>query len=178
MRRILATVSIVMLALLLPRSSFAAALCGAAGAAPTSNVSYGGLVSTHKAICLCDGAANCAPTGGPLTSFDYDLTSMGLLGTGSVFSLGNRLTTSPDLVIFERNLVAGCAGNLTASFLTGPDADTLHTLGVTSAIDVTTTRLVVDLQRAPLDRFLNVALTNTAGCADSEIIMLYEEVER
>ncbi|MGH7409439.1 MAG: hypothetical protein ACREJ6_00015 [Candidatus Methylomirabilis sp.] len=135
-------------------------------------------MGTDRAICLCNGAVDCDPSGVSADNFDYDLKSMGLLGTGAILSLGNRLTTSPDLVIFERNLVTGCSENLTASFTTGPDADTLHTLGTTSAIDSTTTRLVVDLQRAPLDRFLHVALTNTADCTDSEILMLYGEVER
>ena len=91
---------------------------------------------------------------------------------------GTSLTRSPDLAIFERNLATACTGDFTATFATGPDPDTLHTLGSTTAVNAATTRLVVDLQRAPLDRFLNVTVTNSATCTDGEIVLLYGEVER
>jgi len=155
-------------ALLLPTGALGAALCDlGAGGATNAAVGYQGRVAEVAAICLCDGTADCVPGTGTGAANDYDLRAMSA-----------SLTKSPDLLIFERNLVTDCAADLTATFATGPDADTLHTLGSTTAINAATSRLVVDLQRAPVDRFLNVSLTNTAGCTDSEIILIYGEIER
>lgn len=166
-------------ALLLPTNALAAAMCGQAttgdglGAGRGTLVSgtYSGRVRQTATLCLCDGAADCDGVLASNQSFGvYDLRAMGVSGSS--------LTKSPDLVIFERNLTTGCAGDLTATFLTGPDSSTLHTIGTPNAVSSATTRLVVDLQRAPLDRFLQVTLTNITSCTDSEILMIYGEVDR
>lgn len=85
----------------------------------------------------------------------------------------------PDMLVLERESKTDCAGNATATFTTSATSGgTAHAIGSSAVVvDDNTTRVVIDLHQAPLDRFLVTALTTMTSCTNLTVLMHFYEIQ-